>query len=97
MPIYEYACTDCKEIWEIAAKIKDCLVPTNKKCPKCGAKRGSVYRHLSVAPACGIEFAHHGVGKHREGGFQEMISRLAESPGVKHTAHAQKLKDKHLD
>ncbi len=97
MPIYEYACTECKEIWEETRKIKDCLIPTNKKCPKCDAKRGSVYRHLSVAPACGIEFGHHGVEKHNQGGFQEMISRMVESPGVKDTAHAQRLKDKHLN
>ena len=73
MAIYEYACTECKEVWEETRSMKECLVPTNKKCPKCSAKKGSVYRHFGIGNsiACGVEFAHHGVDKnHKNGGFQ---------------------------
>ena len=97
MPLYEYACTECKEIWEETRKVKDCLIPTNKKCPKCDAKRGSVYRHLSVPPACGIEFGHHGSKKHNTSGWQETVEKMASAPGVKGTPTEKKLRDKHLN
>ena len=78
--------------------MKDCLIPTNKKCPKCGAKKGSVYRHFDSAPTCGVEFGHRGVSKkHNNGGFQDVIHRMTESPGIKGTPEAKVLKDKHLN
>lgn len=99
MAIYEYACSECKEVWEETRSMKDCLVPTNKNCPKCSAKKGSVYRHFGIGNsiACGIEFGHHGVDKnHKNGGFQDVIHRMVNSPGIKGTKEAKTLSEKHL-
>ena len=99
MAIYEYACTECKEVWEETRSLKECLVPTNKKCPKCSAKKGSVYRHFGIGNniACGVEFAHRGVDKnHKNGGFQDVIHRMVNSPGIKNTSAVKTLTEKHL-
>jgi len=55
MPNYEYACKGCEKIWEEFKTVKDCLVPVNKKCPHCGAKKGNIYRHHSTAPVGGYD------------------------------------------
>tara|TARA_R100000458_G_C8025892_1_gene83562 strand:- start:68 stop:361 length:294 start_codon:yes stop_codon:yes gene_type:complete len=96
MPNYEYACKECKEVWEEMRKVADCLVPTNKKCPHCNAKKGSVYRHFSSAPSMKMD-ANMDLSKpHNRGGFQDAMRRIADSPGVKGTKYADKLKEKHI-
>ena len=63
------------------------------------AKKGSVYRHFGIGNtiACGVEFAHHGVDKnHRNNGFQDVIHRMVNSPGIKGTEEAKTLSAKHL-
>ena len=96
MPIYEYACKECEVVWEQVRKIKDCLVPTNKKCPHCDAKRGSIYRHFSSAPSMKMDANYKIDQPHKQGGFQEAMKRIVDSPGVKGTPEAEKLKAKHI-
>ena len=76
--------------------MSDMDVPVNKPCPKC-KKKNSIKRgfgggsgvHFDVEgrKACGLE----GTAK---GGIRDVFQRIAESPGVKHTKHAKKFKDK---
>ena len=96
MPNYEYACKECKEVWEEMRKVADCLVPTNKKCPHCSAKRGSVYRHFSSAPSMKMDANYKIDQPHNQGGFQEAMKRVVNSPGVKGTPEAEILKAKHI-
>mgnify|MGYP003119022579 CR=1 FL=1 len=96
MPIYEYACKECKSVWEEERKMKDALVPTNKKCPKCDAKKGNVYRHFGTAPAMKMDANYKIDRPHNEGGFQDAMKRVVNSPGVKNTKFADKLRDKHI-
>ena len=96
MPIYEYACKECKIVWEEDRKVSACLVPTNKKCPHCNAKRGSIYRHHSSAPSMKMDANYKIDQPHNQGGFQEAMKRIVDSPGVKGTKEAEILKSKHI-
>ncbi len=96
MPSYEYACKECKVVWEEDRSIAKCLVPTNKKCPHCDAKRGSIYRHFSSAPGMKMDANMDLTKTHNHGGFQDAMRRVANSPGVKGTYAEKIIKDKHI-
>ncbi len=96
MPNYEYACKECKEVWEEERSIAKCLVPTNKKCPHCGSKRGSVYRHFSSAPGMKMDAKMDISKPHNQGGFMDAMKRIADSPGVKGTPAETRIKERHI-
>tara|TARA_Y100000034_G_C6866551_1_gene395053 strand:- start:940 stop:1230 length:291 start_codon:yes stop_codon:yes gene_type:complete len=94
--IYEYSCKLCDKIWEESLPLKKMKHPTTKNCPHCGAKKGNVYRHFGSAPAMKMDANYKVDSPHNEGGFQDAMKRMVESPGVKGTKYADKLKAKHL-
>ena len=96
MPTYGYSCKECKTIWEEARPISGCLIPTKNKCPHCDAKKGNIYRYHGVAPAMKMDSNYKIDAPHNEGGFQDAIKRMVNSPGVKGTKYADKLSAKHL-
>jgi len=95
--IYEYKCSECEEIWEEVLPLSEYDKPMKNKCPHCDAKKGSVYRHLSVAPAMKMDSNYKVDEPHNQGGFQEAMKRVVESPGVKGTPEAERLKAKHIN
>tara|TARA_Y100000034_G_C6741743_1_gene329176 strand:- start:416 stop:706 length:291 start_codon:yes stop_codon:yes gene_type:complete len=94
--IYEYSCIECNQIWEDILPVSKMEKPLNKPCPYCEAKKGSVYRHFSSTPAMKMDANYKINEPHCEGGFQEAMKRVINSPGVKGTPEAEKLKEKHI-
>ena len=95
--IYEYKCKECKEIWEEVLPMSKFDKPTKNKCPHCDTKIGSVYRHISTAPSMKMDANFKVDEPHNEGGFQEAMRRVVESPGVKGTPEADRIKAKHIN
>jgi len=94
--IYEYKCRECEEIWEEILPMSKFDKPMKNKCPHCDAKKGSVYRHVSTAPAMQMDMQMDIKKPHNHGGFEDAMRRMIESPGVKGTPEAEILKGKHL-
>ena len=94
--IYEYSCLECKKIWEENLPMSDYEKPIKKKCPHCDAKKGNVFRYHASAPAMKMDSNYKIDSPHNQGGFQDVINRIVDSPGVKGTPEADKLKAKHL-
>tara|TARA_R110002074_G_scaffold282800_2_gene454371 strand:- start:422 stop:712 length:291 start_codon:yes stop_codon:yes gene_type:complete len=94
--IYEYKCRECKEIWEEVLPMAKMEKPLNSKCPHCDAKKGSIFRHISIAPAMQMDMNMDIKKPHNHGGFEDAMRRMIESPGVKGTPEAEILKGKHL-
>ena len=95
--IYEYSCLECKDVWEEILPMSKAEHPIKKKCPQCGAKKGNVYRHFSSAPSMKMDANYKIDSPHNEGGFQDAMRRMVESPGVKGTPEAEILKAKHIN
>jgi putative FmdB family regulatory protein len=94
--IYEYKCSECKEIWEEVLPLSKYDKPMKNKCPHCDAKKGSVYRHIGTAPAMKMDYNMDIKKPHNMGGFEDAMRRMVESPGVKGTPEAEIIKGKHL-
>lgn len=99
MPRYSFKCKECEEIWEEWLKMKDCEKPERKACPKCKAKRGSVRRHYGTAPAMKMDANFRIDSPHRQGGWQDAVQRMVNSPEVKYGAPeaAKTMKAKYLN
>ena len=95
--IYEYKCKECKKVWEEILPLSKYDKPIKNNCPHCDAKKGSVYRHLSTAPAMKMDSNYKIDEPHNEGGFQDAMRRVVESPGVKGTPEADIIKAKHIN
>ena len=96
MPTYEFRCEKCEHVFEEFLMMSKCDEPLSQPCPKCGKKKcitksvgygSGVHFDVEGRKACGLE----GTAK---GGIRDVFQRIAESPGVKHTQHAKKFKDK---
>ena len=94
--IYEYSCLECKEVWEENLSMSDCEKPIKKKCPHCNAKKGNVFRYHASAPAMKMERNMDISRPHNQGGFEDAMRKICDSPGVKGTKYADKLKAKHI-
>ena len=94
--IYEYKCSECEEIWEEILPLSKYDKPMKNKCPHCDAKKGSVYRHIGTAPAMKMDSNFKIDQPHNEGGFQDAMKKVVEAPGVKGTAAAKRLKERHI-
>jgi putative FmdB family regulatory protein len=94
--IYEYKCKECEEIWEETLPLSKYDKPIKSKCPHCDAKKGNVFRHISTAPSMKMDSNYKIDQPHDQGGFQEAMKRVVNSPGVKGTPEAEKLKAKHI-
>ena len=69
MPLYDFKCNDCSEIFTVMCKIAD---RDQQVCPKCGT---SHYQpHHTQAPPIG-DSVRLGVTK-ADGGFQEVLSKI---------------------
>lgn len=98
MPKYSFTCKECKEIWEEWLAMKDCEKPEKKPCPKCSAKK-SVHRHYGKPPAMKMDSNFRIDSPHRQGGWQDAVQRMVNSPEVKYGAPdaAKRMKDKYLN
>ena len=94
--IYEYSCLECKKVWEEVLPLSEYDKPMKNKCPYCDAKKGNVYRHIGTAPAMKMDSNYKINEPHNQGGFQEAMKRMVNSPGVKGTPEAEVLKAKHI-
>ena len=94
--IYEYKCKSCVNVWEEVLPMSEMETPTKNRCPHCNAVEGSVYRYFSTSPSIKMD-ANMDISKpHNQGGFQDAMQRLVDSPGVKGTPEEAKLRAKHL-
>lgn len=50
MPIYQYKCNSCENVFEELRKISEYAAPCAKPCPQC-EKGGVVERYIGSAPA----------------------------------------------
>ena len=94
--IYEYKCKSCENVWEEVLSMSEMETPTKNRCPHCEAKVGTVFRHFSTAPAMRMDANMDISNPHNQGGFQEAMQRVVNSPGVKGTPEEAKLRAKHL-
>jgi len=94
--IYEYSCHKCKNVWEEILPMAKMEKPLKNKCPHCDAKVGTVFRYFSSAPSMKMDANYKIDEPHNEGGFQDAMKRMVESPGIKGTPAADILKAKHI-
>ena len=95
---YTFKCVECQEIWDEWLKMKDCEKPEKSPCPKCKAKKGSVQRHYGKAPGMKMDANFRIDTPHRQGGWQDAVQRMVNSPEVKYGAPgaAKRMRDKYL-
>ena len=94
MPTYEYQCKTCGYRFDEFKLIKDREAPTKEPCPECGEKE--VKQGFFTSPGMKMD-ANMDLSKpHNKGGFQDAMRRIADSPGVKGTKYADRLKAKHI-
>lgn len=82
--------------WEEVLPVSKMEQPTKSPCPHCEAKKGSVYRHFPSSPSVKMDANFKINQPHNQGGFQDAMKRMVESPGIKGTPEAEKLKAKHI-
>ena len=54
MPMYDYRCDECKEVWEENLTIAKKDEPCERACPHC-QKEGSVKKHVGGFPGIGTD------------------------------------------
>ena len=94
--IYDYKCKSCTKAWEESLPISKVDEPIKKRCPHCNACKGNVFRYFPSAPSMKMDANYKVDQPHNEGGFQDAMRRMIESPGVKGTPEAEIIKAKHL-
>jgi len=53
MPVYDFRCEACEELWEETLMISDRDKPLKKKCPSCGEKK--VKKAITGFPGLGVD------------------------------------------
>ena len=53
MPMYDYRCESCENIWELLQTMSNREVPCKEKCPHCGENK--VVRHIGEFPSTTVD------------------------------------------
>jgi len=79
MPIYDYRCEKCEELWEESLPMSKMNSPTKKACPHC-EKSGCVVKHVGGFP--GVATDQTLTADKKSGGqWSELMSRMTNVVG----------------
>ena len=98
MPTYEYECRECNHQFESFQWMDDRAKPEKEACPACGKKsvKQGYVSTSGTAPSMKMDYNQNIDRPHNVNGFRDVMEKVANGAGVKHTKYEKRLRDKHL-